>query len=277
MSEALTINGVSLTSLAYMVDDISGVLTVPSRRGENVIVPGRHGVVRTRNKRFDANEIILSLWIVGAEADGSIPGGSTERIEFFERRDELLNLLYADPLLLEFTRPNGHAVNASCEVVGEPVDFTRRYDEPLAKVAVALSITGAFWQDAISVSQEVTGPTGTVQPLTAFVGATAPIQNLLITFFGPVNNPMIAVGNRSVKYNGVISSGQQLVLNTETWQLSPGSGSIWSPDIRQVEFSAPPTWLELDPTTTPFSATFTHTGGGSATCTIAGRRTYLAP
>jgi hypothetical protein len=277
MIEALTLNGVSLASYAFMAPDISGLMTVPARRGDNVVVPGRHGVVPNGVKMFEAGELVLPLWIVGADpVTGALPTVEQEREAFFTRRDELLRLLYADPLVAAYTRPNGHTVRARVEVA-DVLDFTRRYDEPLAKVSIALRTLDAFWEDADSVSQTVAGATGVVVPLTAFVGSTAPVSDLLITATGPVNNPMWAHGDRWVKYNGVISTGRQLVLNTETWQVSPGTGSVWAPDPRQVEFGKPPNWLELNPATVPYSVTFTHTTGGSASSTIAGRRKYLSP
>lgn len=274
MSEALTLNGVSLASLAYMLPDISGIMSTPARRGENVTVPGRHGAIRNRNKRFDPGELVLPLWILGCEEDGSIPGGSTAAEEFFKRRDELLRLLYSDPLILEYTRPDGLAVQASVEMAADPVDFTRVAAQPIGKIAVALSVTGAFWSDSATVTQTVTGTSGVVQALTAFEGATAPMADLVLTF-GPCNNPSLTAGNRYVTYNEVISSGRQLVINTSNWTVSPGTGSAWSPDPRLVEFGPGPTWFELSPTAE--SVTFTHTGGGSATCSIAGHRKYLSP
>lgn len=275
MNESLTINGVALDSLAYMVPDVSGLLTVPAMRGDNVVVPGRHGRIKTPRKRFDEAEIVLPMWVAGSLPDGSIPVGSSAARQFFARRDELLRLFYADPVTLAFTRPDGHVVNATCEVT-EVLDFTRVAAEPLAKVSVALTIFGAFWQDSVAVSQAITGPTGTAQPLTAFAGATAPMSDLLITVAGPCSNPMFTHGDRWVKYNGVVSAGQQLVLNTETWQVSPGTGTVWAPDLRQVEFGAGPNWLEIDPTVSPFQVTFVHTGGGSASAVISGRRKYLS-
>lgn len=274
MSEALTLNGVSLASMAYMLPDISGIMSTPARRGENVTVPGRHGAIRTRNKRFDPAEIVLPLWILGCEEDGSIPVGSTEAEEFFNRRDELLKLLYSDTLILEYTRPDGRAVQASVEVAGDPVDFTRVGAQPIGKIAVALTVTDAFWSDSATVTQTVTGSTGVVQALTAFEGATAPMADLVLTF-GPCNNPTLTAGNRFVTYNGVISAGRQLVMNTSNWTVGPGTGTSWSPDLRQVTFGPGPTWFELAPTVE--TVTFTHTGGGSATCSIAGHRKYLSP
>lgn len=273
MPEAFTINGVSLDTYAYMLTDISGTMTTPARRGSNVTVPGRHGAVRTP-KRFDVAEIVLPLWVVGANPDGSVPGGSTAAREFFKRRDELLRILHADPLLLEYTRPDGTSRSAYAELT-EVLDFARVAAGPEAKVSVALTVFEGFWFDTLAVSQEVTGTTGVDQALTAFVGATAPMADLTLTF-GPCNNPQINFGDGFVKYNGVIASGRQLVINAGNWTVNSGTGAAWSPDLRQVEFSPGPRWFELDPTVSPFEVEFVHTGGGSATCTINGRRRYLA-
>jgi hypothetical protein len=277
VTEALTINGVSLASYAFMASDISGLMTVPERRGDNVVVPNRHGRIKTIGKRFDANEVTLPFWIVGADPEtGALPTEPEELLAFFTRRDEFLNLLYANPALMQFTRPDGHVVQAQVEVL-DILDFTRRFAEPVARVNVAFEITGAFWEDADSVSQAVDGPTGTEVALTEFAGATAPMSDLVITVFGPCNNPMFSHGERWVKYNGVVDAGRQLQIDTGSWIVGPGTGSIWAPDIRNVDQGRPGPWFEIDPATVPYSVTFTHDTGVSASATISGRRKYLAP
>lgn len=277
MTETLTINGVSLSTWAYLAPSVSGLLTVPARRGENVTVPGRHGAIRVA-KRFEPNDVVLPLWINGAQEDGSIPIGSSAAKEWFKRRDELLRILYAEDLLLEFTRPDGTARSARAQVT-EILEFDRIGMVPAAQVNVGLNLYEGFWFDSEPVSQTISGTTGVVAQLTAFADATAPMTDLTLTFDGPVNNPQItfAGGNTFVKYNGVISAGRKLVIDTGTWQVSPGTGSVWSPDPRQIEFAPGPRWLEIDPSATPFEVQFFHTGGGSASCSIEGRRRYLAP
>lgn len=275
MREDVTLNGVSLDTYCFGLRDVSNLFTVPARRGGNTVVPGRHGSIRTPNKRFEEAEYVLPLWLLGAEEDGSVPSGSTEAVEFWKRRDELLQLLYSPDLIVEYTRPDEIRVQAHCEVV-DAVDFTRRGDEPIALVNIALANTGAFWEDAVQVTQVVTGPTDTIQTLDAFVGATAPMDNLRIRFDGPVNNPLLVHGQKTVQYHGVIDAGQQLVINTRDWQLTPGTGTPWSPDLRQVEFFPGPTYFELDPATPGFDVQFSHTGGGSASCQITGPRKYLS-
>lgn len=274
--EAFTINGTSLDTYAFMLSDLSKVLAGPGPRGSNQVVPGRHGTIRTPRKRFDEVEYALPLWINGCLPDGSIPAGSTERAELFARRDELLRLLYADPLICAYTRPDGTTVQAHCEV-SDVLDFTTVAAQPYAQVSVALRNPSAFWFDADPVSQTVTGVSGTVADLTAFADATAPITDLTITYSGPINNPTLLHGpSRFLTWNGVVASGKQLVINTGNWTVSPGTGTAWSPDLRDVSFGPGPSWLELDPTLSSFQITLNHTAAGSASVTLTARRAYLS-
>jgi len=277
MAEALTINGVSLASYAFMASDISGLMTAPGRRGENVAVPNRHGRIRTSGKRFDSTEILIPLWIAGADPDtGELPTLAEELEEFFERRDQLLRLLYADELLIKYTRPDGITVQAYGEVI-DVLDFTRRHAEPLAQVNVAIELYEAFWEDEDNVSQEISGESGVEVELTEFAAATAPMSDLVITVFGPCNNPKFQHGDYWVQYEGTVDEGYQLQIDVGEWSLGPGTGTVWTPSVGNITQGKPGPWLELDPTVDPFSITFTHTTGASATATITGRRKYLSP
>lgn len=277
MTEALTVNGVSLDTLCYGLTDSSKIFTVPARRGRDVVVPGRHGAIRTRNKRFDVGQYVLPLWIAGSNPDGTVPAGSSEAVEFYRRRDELLNVFYSTDVLVAFTRPDGRTVQAHCEV-DDVIDFTRRFDEPIAKIAVGLTNTAAFWADESPVTQTITGQSGVTEKLTAFAGATAPITDLTLTFPGAVNNPRLEHGARIFEFGATVTASQQLVVGTGNWTVSSGTGTVWSPNLRQVVFAPGPEWFSLDPSTSPFAVTFRHTTGAgvAASATITGRRTYLA-
>lgn len=273
VKETLTVNGVGLDTYAYLLTDISGIMNTPRRRGENSTVPGRHGVIQAPRKRFEAAEIVLPLWVNGALPDGSVPSGRPS-IEFFKRRDELLQLLHSDPLVLEYTRPDGLQLRADCELV-DTLSFGRAGIGPEAQVSVALTVLDAFWRDSQDVSQTITGVTGTTASLTVFAGSTAPIADARITFYGPVSNPRLAIGDRWVQFNGLVAAGRELLLECGHWHPSSGAGADWEPQVTQVYREPGPAWLEIPPSATPLTATFTHTGGGSASVEIAARRKYL--
>ena len=273
-TEAVTVNGVSLDSYCYMLTDMSGLMSTPSKRGTNVTVPGRHGTIRVPRKRYEENDLILKMWVLGALPDGSVPSGSTELREFIKRRDELLRLFWAETCTIAYTRPDGTTIQCTCEVE-DVVDFSRQWADPMASVSVALKMPGAFWEDATPVNQTITA--GAPVDLTAFASATAPMQDLTLTFYGTTNNPRLVHGDKYFVYNGVISAGRQLVVPTTSWTPSAGTGTSWSPDIRQYEFGPGPQLFELDPLRSPFQIQYTHTGSGTPSMVISGRRKYLAP
>ena len=276
ITEVLLVNGVDLGSYCYMTSDISGLLTVPAKRGDDVVVPGRHGAIRHPRKRYDVGEIVLPMWVVGCRPDGSVPSHGRMGREFFRRRDELLQLFHADTVELTFTRADGVALSTSVEVV-DVMDFTRKWAEPIAQVSVALRLTEPFWTETQDVSTTITGVTGTTRTLMGFAGSTAPITDAVITFYGPVNNPKLTIGDRWVQYNGVIAAGRQLVLECEHWRASSGTGSSWSPDVRQVYREPGPCWLEIPASDAGVDVIFTHTTGGSASVEISGQRKFLSP
>lgn len=275
--QQLAVNGTDLSQLAVVVFSKAPLMATPKKRGANVSVPGRHGTIRTPRKRFEENDLVLKCYVLGSSPDGTVPPGSSAAAELYARADALLRVFAADTVLLTRTMPDGSQRQAVAEVV-DSMDWTRQLGSAplLAQVNIALTIPSAFWSDAATVTQTVTGTTGAAQALTAFVGATAPMADLAITFTGPISNPTLTHGSRYVTYNGVISAGRQLVLNTTNWTVSPGTGTSWSPDPRQVSFGPGPTWLELDPNLNPFQVVLTHTGGGSASCSIAGQRKFLS-
>lgn len=276
ITEVLLVNGVDLGSYCYMTSDISGLLTVPAKRGDDVVVPGRHGAIRYPRKRYDVGEIVLPMWVVGCRPDGSVPSHGRMGREFFRRRDELLQLFHADTVELTFTRADGVTLSTSVEVV-DVMDFTRKWAEPIAQVSVALRLTEPFWTETQDVSTTITGVTGTTRTLMGFAGSTAPITDAVITFYGPVNNPKLTIGDRWVQYNGVIAAGRQLVLECEHWRASSGTGATWSPDVRQVYREPGPCWLEIPASDAGVDVIFTHTTGGSASVEISGQRKFLSP
>lgn len=277
MAEMLTANGFSLRQPWCDIEELGPLMVTGARRGDNIEVPGRHGVVRFANKRYTDARPSLPMRVLGVDPDTGlfVADGVTQ---LHQNLDRLLSVFHtSDTVLLEHTRPDGSARQAVVELAGEPTVATReRSYPPMSRVQFDLTILDAFWADSLAVSQTVTGTTGVIQELTAFAGATAPMDELVLTF-GPCNNPQISFGNSFIKYNGVISSGRQLVINTGNWTVNHGTGAAWSPDPRQVEFAPGPRWFEIDPTVAPFEVQFVHTGGSSATCTINGRRRYLSP
>jgi len=111
-----------------------------------------------------------------------------------------------------------------------------------------------------------------VLSLSLFSAATAPCTELTVTF-GPGNNPRLSTSYGFVGYNDVIAAGRQLSIDTATGQLSTGSGAQWAPSYEKLIYSPGPRLFEIDPSES-LQAILTHTGGGSMSVEVSGKRRY---
>lgn len=276
--EQLTAGGLLLNNGTWSeVEGLETLFVVPGRRGENVVVPGRHGVIQTPRKRYDAVEVVIPMHVKGVNrGNGVMPPRPAARLH--ENIDYLLRVFHQETVQLEYRRDDEIARSVTAELSADPVVAVReRSSPPLARVSVALTLLDPFWVEAQDVAQTITGATGTNTQLNLFAGSTAPIADAQITFYGPVSNPQLSIGERWVRYNGVIPAGRELVLECEHWRANPGNGTAWDPDERQVFREPGPAWLEIPPSPDPLTVTFTHTGGGTASVELAGRRRFLTP
>lgn len=278
MIEALTVNGTSLATLVRNVESLAGLLRTPVRRGENLVVPGRHGQLRRGDRPFDAGVVVLPLWVVGADAvTGADHTGDAAVTAFYARVDELVRLLHASTLMFDHTLPDSSVRRVVAELAEEPLDFTRQLGHPLfGRVSAALTLPDPFWAD---VGATTAGPFSLATPgtrlLTEFAAATAPMTDLSITF-GQGNNPELhqdATG-AFIAYDGVIGAGQTLTINCDDTVTAPlvGAGGL-VPDYTKVRYR-PPRWFDLDPTV-DLTVRVVHTGGGVMATTITGRRKYM--
>lgn len=275
--ERLMANGFELNTTWCDVEGLTSLIVAPSPRGDNVTVPARHGAIRTPRKRRDAAEVVLPLWVKGVNrGSGDIPPRAAARLH--ENIDYLLGIFHEETVELEYVRDDATSRTVTAELAAEPVVAVReRSYPPLARVSFALTLFEPFWTEDVDVATTITGVSGSTGALTGFAGSTAPIADSVVTFYGPVSNPKLSIGDRWVQYNGVIAAGRQLVLECEHWRASSGSGTSWSPDVRQVYREPGPAWLEIPASRTGLTATFTHTGSGSASVEIAGKRKFLSP
>lgn len=274
MTEKVLVNGVSLDTYAFMLGDSSGLMITPPLRKADVDVSGRHGTLPAPIRRYGPGKVVLKLAVLGAMPDGSIPGGSTERRQFFARRDELIALFHAPSVVLDYTPEDGVTPirRAVCELDDE-MSFKRVAAEPIATVPVVLRIPDSFWSDVATTTASGTVASGGTISLAGFAGSNAPITDGVVTF-GPGSNPTLIQGGVFVAYDGVIAAGRQLTLDCSDWSVGIGSGSAWTPDRGAVRYDPGPSWFEFDPLRAS-TATLTHTGGSTMLASFTGRRRYM--
>ena len=104
------IDDVPLSTLAFNISNRSAGWKVPSKRGENLTIPGRNGAQWLPNKAFDQGALTLNMWVNGADPEtGELP---TERTMYQQARDNLdrLTALFAQShRLLQVTQISGAA------------------------------------------------------------------------------------------------------------------------------------------------------------------------
>lgn len=271
-AETVTANGVTLNTLAYNIRTLTGRLRTPVRRGGNVIVPGRHGAIRTPGKRFSEGEVVLSMWVLGADVNGLVPASGPARARLLSNVDMLTRVFGAETVELTHTLPDGSTRRLLGEV-SEAIDFTSMAGGSRAEFAVAIDVPGAFWQDTADTTASFTGSgTWSVAP---FAGATAPMDELRVTFNGGTN-PRITSGGVWVQYSAALAAGESITLDCATWELTGGGGLV--PDHSAVEHSGDARWFVLAPgqgaSDVP-EAVVSQTGTGAMSTDLAGRRKYL--
>lgn len=282
MPETFTVNGVDLTNLAWKIEDASGAAIMPARRGDNILAPRRHGTIRIPRKRYGEGQFILKMWVKGLNpTTGLVPGGSTDIDEFYKNVDSLTRLFAAETLTVVHTRPDATARQFIGHLALDPVAFTREVSSPLfGQFNVAITNPGAFWTDTSDTTQTLTGATGATLTWTSFQAATAPMDELVVTF-GPASNPQIVQSSTNVTlaYDAVIATGRKFVIDCAAWNLNGtvDAGGNWSYNYAALRHSNSVRWFELTPNSdgTAPTTVLTHTGGGSVSVTMTGRRKYL--
>ncbi len=267
------------------VEGITGLMKSPQKRGGNHLVPGEHGEKHRAGKRSGPASIVLPLWVRGVNPDGTIPVGADAgaRLAFHANLRALLGLFTVDELVtIRHTLTDGSAREIVGEVT-EAIDPTVRDSgrHTLGRASVALNCANPFWRDLSAVAASFTSAAPAT--LTAFVGISAPVEDLTITF-GPQSNPRIEQTSSGIwmAIDRIIPAGQSIVVDTSNdpetgWTIrqepTPATGLY--EDLRYGGRGTS-RWFALRPE--PGGGTpivhLTETAGGFGTCDITGKRTY---
>lgn len=273
MAEGLTIGGVDVSTLAVRVIDLSGLLRVPERRGENLPVPGRHGDLRVPRKRYTGRETALEFWIRGAQADGTVP--ANPRAQFYDNLRTLGQLIGQQVVTLVHTLPDGTTRRIEAEAL-TAVDASRYKSGDLARIGVAFTSAAAFWE---ATATTTIGPfsltAGSTRQLVELADTDAPIDDAIVTF-GPGSNPVLTdlASGSFIAYDDVIASGRSVALDTSAWSGS-GAGGLTYDRTKVRSDPRDGGWFTLDPAPGGPTVRLDHTGGGSAPVTLQVRKKWL--
>ena len=265
--------------VAQGVQGAGGLMAVPATRGGNLVIPGRHGELPVPGKFSQAATIVLPMWVRGVNPDGSIPDGTDAgaRLQFHQNLRDLIALFTVDELIkIRHTLTDGTAREIEGQVTDalQPeVRGTGRWT--LGQFSVGINAHDPFWADTADVTQTVTLASGDTAVLTAFDGADAPMEDLLIEL-GATLNPRLSQPSTGVEveYAGPVTGDQVLAIDTANWTVTGTSGL--DPDLRDISYTGPGTsrWFALKPQPGGPVIRLDFDGGGTTDVTITGRRKY---
>lgn len=274
-AEILTVNGVVLNTYAKNIDTIAGRLRTPALRTANIMIPGKHGALRTPVKMFDQNQIALPMWVLGCDDNGGIPNGSSKRIEFFKRVDELTRLFKgsSSELDIRHTLPDSSVRQAFGDCM-EVFDWTTTAT-PKGLFTPVITMSEPFWQDInpLSIRMSADQSVASVSPA-ALAGATAPMWDVQYTLEGPWLNPVLTFADGSyVAYDVSLSAGQTVKIDSTNWELTgTGGHNVDYTKIRHDGTDA--AWAALPATSQTIVLGGTQRTGASF-LTVAARRKFL--
>jgi hypothetical protein len=260
--DGLTFGGLDIASPAISAVDLSGLLHVPERVGENVPVPGRHGTVRAPGKTYGGRLAPFEVQITGRRPDGTrAPDPDVQLAENLRALGRVL-ALDAAPLVHTFGDGTSRQVLAECRAA---VSAERGRSGHIVKGRLVFESHEAFWRaQAPTTAGPFTLAHNGVRLLAEFALSDAPIDDAVLTF-GPGPAPtLVDVGTGAwVAYDAVIPAGRTLVLDVATHHGYGTGGLVFDRRLLRTSSSGG-RWLVLTPTATAApSVRLTHSGGAA--------------
>lgn len=182
---------------------INEYLDLPDRRGDNQMIPFRHGT-RFVEKYYDQRHMLFGI---------AIQAASAQALE--EALDDLRALL--SPRIeqtLSNTREDGSVRTAQASV-DAPFQL-QRFGSNKAKLVIDFTLTSPFFRGSSAIADNTTTIDDSPKEMIVTNPGTVEERDPIITLTGPLDNPEITNTENgvSVKYNAVIAGGANVVIQT---------------------------------------------------------------
>jgi hypothetical protein len=236
----ITIGGTSLDTLVWNVRTLGDRMVTAGRRGANLESAGLDGTRWRPNKPLGELAITLSMWIVGSNFDGALPGTPTQRQAVRTRLDTLLRLINQQEAL---TTIADTASNRRCRAeIQAALGPATMAGATRMELQLPLVIPAGCWEDVAEfASATVVFGASTAVTIVGGGGGTLPLTGLTIKLTPPASNVRITTaGGKWVQFNGALPAGADtwLVLapeNPQAYQTSvPGTSLLASLDLPDV-------------------------------------------
>lgn len=234
MPEHWLVDGYDISNYAFNISKVA--LAVPELRGDHTTLPQRSGVIPRYNRSYEAGEIALSMWVIGADVDGSIPAVRSARRALFERNlDTLLTLFHHQSSFITLYKqnivPGGTGTMetrwARATVTGSTSVETMAARQR-AEITFTFKLIDAHWTVSTPIVESSTASATLPQNITLTGMGSAPVEDAVVTITGPITNPTVSCydSGSAVSYTGTISAGQTLVLDSSQWKATIASTNV---------------------------------------------------
>lgn len=241
-----TYNGLSLSKWGkWDVEEVLEGIGIPKYRGDNLQIPFQHGN-RWMKKRFDRRKVVLSMWIRGTSRSDL-----DSNIELF-----LKGIGRSGLHTLSRTMRSGEIRETQAEIASE-INFVIK-NPSYAKFALEFEIPETFFY---GTKKEIVSKTISLAETSWTVtnDGTAPITDMIITLEGPLGSPRIenTASDIWVQYQGVIATGETVVMNTNDFTCLKGTEN----HISGIKHGGDAYWMTLEPGENSLEITVQDTGG----------------
>lgn len=245
-----TFGGTALTSFGK-VTIVNDYLDLPERRGDNQLIPYKHGTVFTQ-KYYDQRTITLGIAINAASGSALESTFDNMRKLFSPRAEQVLAMTMEDS-----TVRNAYAsVNKSIQV-------DRRSDK-VALAVIEFDLSSPFWRLSTAIADNTVTVNASPKAWTVTNPGTVQETDPIITLVGPLTNPVITNTTNSVSltYTGAISAGGTILIgstNGEYYATLGGTTSV----IGNVTHSGNAALMVFEPGANTLSITSSVTTTGT--------------
>lgn len=209
---------------AYAWNISAQTLSVPALRGSNLEMPMRDGFIHVPNRASSPGEVSLSMWVLGANPDGSTPGVRSSRRALFEKNLHfLLGVLTNRSRTIRLRRYlASNTVFREAQVAfSDSISVATMMARQRAEFTAVFEIVDSFWRSGASVTQSITGNASTGLDLLMFgaEGMSAPVQDAVVTVTGPIAQPEISNPESGVwvRLGASLAAGEQWVVDSGAW------------------------------------------------------------
>lgn len=290
--EWYTVDGVDFATHGYWIANIDKGHA--GRKGNNIDVPSIHGSA-WRQKRLATRNESWSIVITDADPTTGAIASTIEarRSQFNANYDTVMSVItkLAQQMTISHNRINTSNssltdVRVAYGEITSSFSLSDHRELLYAEFTVDVEFTDPRWYDAsvyspsLSASITTAVSSASVSNSASVIG-TAPVTYMTITFTPASGqtlvNPRLTnstyVSSQSViGYNGTISSGTSIVIDTDALTIKTGTGTNVSASLYRT--GSVQDWMVLYPTTN--TLTFSVDGTSSrGSCTISYQRAYI--